>query len=84
MEYVHGFIYLGQIVSFQARQDKEILHRTEIAWRSYWSMRDLMKGELFIALKRKLMDVCILPILTYGAQTWSLTNRQKTALAVCQ
>ena len=29
-------------------------------------------------------DMCILPVLTYGAQTWSLTNLQKSALKVCQ
>ncbi|XP_050561583.1 uncharacterized protein LOC126912619 [Spodoptera frugiperda] len=68
MEYVHEYIYLGQLVSFQARQEREVARRTENAWKSYWSMRDLMKGNLPLALKRKLMDVCILPILTYGAQ----------------
>lgn len=31
-------------------------------------------------LKRKLMDICIL----YGAQTWSLTNIQKSKLRVSQ
>lgn len=84
IEYVHEYIYLGQIVSFQARQEKEIARRIENAWRSYWSMKDLMKGNLPLTLKRKLMDICILPILTYGSQTWSLTNQQKSALGVCQ
>ena len=31
-----------------------------------------------------LVDMCILPILTYGAQTWSLTESQKSKLKVCQ
>ena len=84
IEYVHEYIYLGQIVSFQARQDKEVARRTENAWKSYWSMKHLMKGSLPLSLKRKLMDMCILPTLTYGAQTWSLTKRQKSALGVCQ
>ncbi|XP_075985622.1 uncharacterized protein LOC142982823 [Anticarsia gemmatalis] len=35
-------------------------------------------------MKRRLMDMCILPILTYGAQTWSLTSVQKSRLKVCQ
>ena len=29
-------------------------------------------------------DMCILPILTYGAETWSLTESQKSRLKVCQ
>ncbi|KAJ8715750.1 hypothetical protein PYW07_010232 [Mythimna separata] len=84
VQYVQEYIYLGQVVSFQARQDKEIARRTENAWKSYWSMKELFKGNLPLSLKRKLMDMCILPILTYGAQTWSLTNIQKSKLKVCQ
>ena len=30
------------------------------------------------------MDMCILPVLTYGAQTWSLINFQKSAFKVYQ
>ncbi|KAJ2954579.1 hypothetical protein O0L34_g2871 [Tuta absoluta] len=84
MEYVDEYLYLGQIVSFQARQDKEVARRTENAWKSYWSMKEHMKSDLPISLKRKLMDVCILPILTYGAQTWSLTEAQRSSLKICQ
>ncbi len=40
--------------------------------------------DLPLTLKRKLIDVCILPILTYGAQTWSLTENQKSKLKICQ
>ena len=47
-------------------------------------MRELFKSELRMTLKRKLMDMCILPILTYGAQTWSLPNIQKSKLEDCQ
>lgn len=84
IQHVQEYIYLGQVVSFQARQEKEITRRTENAWKSYWSMKELFKGDLPMSLKRRLMDMCILPILTYGAQTWSLTNTQKSDLKVCQ
>ncbi|XP_022832295.1 uncharacterized protein LOC111360566 [Spodoptera litura] len=84
MEYVQEYIYLGQLLSFQARQDREVARRTENAWKSYWSMKDLMKGNLTLTFKKKLMDVCILPILTYGAQTGSLSEHQKYKLKVCQ
>ncbi|KAL0852533.1 hypothetical protein ABMA27_017019 [Loxostege sticticalis] len=69
MQYVDEYIYLGQLVSFDNRQEKEIQRRIDNAWKSYWSMKTLMKGDLPLSLKRKLVDVCILPVLTYGAQT---------------
>jgi hypothetical protein len=84
IHYVDEYIYLGQLVSFSNRQDKEIERRIENAWKSYWSMKELMKGNLPLTLKRKLVDMCILPVLTYGAQTWSLTESQKSRLKVCQ
>ncbi|KAI8441227.1 hypothetical protein MSG28_014876 [Choristoneura fumiferana] len=51
---------------------------------NFWSIKKLLKGNLPLSLKRKLVDSSILPILTYGAQTWSLTEIQKSKLKVCQ
>lgn len=70
IQYVDEYINLGQIASFDNRQSKEIDRRIENAWKSFWSMKTLMKGDLPLTPKRKLIDMCILPILTYGAQTW--------------
>ena len=37
-----------------------------------------------MCLKKKIMDTIILPSMTYGAETWSLTNRQKDKFAVTE
>ena len=37
-----------------------------------------------MCLKKEIMDTVMLPAMTYGAETWSLTNRQKDKLAVTQ
>lgn len=39
IEYVDEYIYLGQIVSFQDRQGKEVERRIQNAWKSFWSMK---------------------------------------------
>lgn len=36
--YVEEYNYLGQVVAFQARQDKEITWHVDNAWRSYLLM----------------------------------------------
>ena len=84
LQYVDEYTYLGQIVSFNNRQDKEVERRIQNAWKTFWSLKEHMKGKLPIALKRKLIDMCILPVLTYGAQSWSLTEQQKSKLKICQ
>lgn len=52
--------------------------------RSFWSIKNLVKGKLPLSLQRKIMDMYILPILTYDIQTWSLTDRLKFAPRMCQ
>lgn len=36
-----------------------------------WSMKHLINGDLLLSLKHRFMNMCILPVFTYGAQTWS-------------
>ncbi|KAJ8715585.1 hypothetical protein PYW07_010067 [Mythimna separata] len=82
LQYVDEYTYLGQIVSFKNRQDREIKRRIQNAWKTFWAFKEHMKGSLPMTLKRKLIDMCILPVLTYGAQSWSLTEQQKSKLKI--
>jgi hypothetical protein len=84
MEYVEDYVYLGQVMSFKDRQELEIGRRIGNAWKGFWRYRDYLLGNLPLILKRKIMDDCILPTLTYGSQTWSLTKIQEDRLAKTQ
>ena len=84
MEVVSEYKYLGQIVSMNDGQAKENHARISASWRSFWALKHLFKSEMSNYHKRKLMDWCVLPVLTYGAQTWSLTKAQEHQLAVAQ
>lgn len=80
IHYVDDYIYL---VSFSSRQDKKIERRIENGQRSCLLV---LKGtfEGLYSLKRKLLDICILPILAHGAQTWPLTESQKFKFKISQ
>ena len=43
-----------------------------------------MKSNTNMSTKRKLYNSCILPGLTYGCETWTLTNTNLKKLLVCQ
>ncbi len=43
-----------------------------------------MNSNLPLSLKRKVYNQCILPILTYGSETWHLTNEQEEKLRSAQ
>jgi hypothetical protein len=84
IEVIEDYKYLGQIISFKNRQSKEVDARVSAAWKSFWALKKFLLSELPIYHKRKLMDSIILPILTYGAQTWSLSKDNERKLCVEQ
>lgn len=73
IEKVNEMKYLGQNISFNMGMETEINIRIAAAWRSFWALKKFLKSNLPMAHKRKLMDSVILPVFTYGAQTWTLS-----------
>ncbi|CAH2107799.1 unnamed protein product [Euphydryas editha] len=43
-----------------------------------------MKSNMPTDVKRKMMNTCILPCLTYACQTWKFTNNIKNKIITCQ
>ncbi len=77
-------IYLGQLISFQNQADKEINRRLAIAWNKFWSLRLILKGKYPPAYRSQIFNSCVLPALTYGCQTWSLSKRLEQKLKSAQ
>eukprot|EP00795_Rhopilema_esculentum_P001938 gene1938-16446_t len=64
---------------------KEIDERVTSAWKRFGQYSTFLRDQRMpMCLKRKIMNTVILPSMTYGAETWSLTNRQREKLAVTQ
>ena len=63
---------------------EEINHRVKLAWSALGRSCAILKGSLPLCLKKKIFDQCILPILTYTAETWTLTKRAIRKLQVTQ
>jgi len=57
-------------LAVEDRQEEKIVGRKKNAWRSFWSLMNAFKNR-----EKMVWKSCILPILTSGAQTWSLTER---------
>lgn len=82
--YVSQYTYLGQIVLFEDKMEKEIQKRITNAWKKYWSLMHIFKSNVALYIKRKTFDICISPILTNGAQTWALTEKLVRKIRICQ
>ena len=85
IENIQGYVYLGQHYSIKEKnQDKEIQRRIMAGWVAYTKHRDIFKSNLAICLKRQVYNSCVLPTMTYGAETWTLTKQAQNKLAAAQ
>ena len=77
--------YLGRVMSFTDRLNKELRERREAAWKSFWSLKHIYKNKMISnKTKVEILEACTIPVLTYGAQTWALTETQLNKLRTTQ
>ena len=72
---------LGTTVRPQGKEpgDKEIQRRIMAGWAAYAKHWDIFKGNLAICLKRQVYNSCVLPAMTYSAETKRALNKLAAA-----
>ncbi|CAH2105276.1 unnamed protein product [Euphydryas editha] len=85
LQYVEQYIYLGKQITLDSNSNElEVERRTRITWNKFWCYKEVMKSNMPTDMKRKMMNTCILPCLTYACQTWKFTNNIKNKIITCQ
>lgn len=76
LETVKEYIYLGQVIKLgKENQTAEITRRSKLAWAGFGKLSWILKNQKFPQyLRSRIFNQCILPILTYGCQTWTFTK----------
>ncbi len=77
---VDEYRYLGQTTKFINNIDGIIRERISNAWKAIRTNKTIWNSKIKIEQKAKILDSCVMPTLTYGAQMWSLTKRQRQRL----
>ncbi len=75
IEKVTEYIYLGQIITLDNKTNMDIGRCIANGWKSYWPQKNIFKSKMSIPTKIKIFHSCIIPVLTYGSQTWALTKK---------
>ncbi len=84
IELVDSIIYLGQTISFQNQDTKEINRKIAIGWNKFWSLKSILKNNFPISYKSQIFNSCVLRAMTYGFQTWSLSSLMERKLRSTQ
>ncbi|GFS25595.1 endonuclease-reverse transcriptase [Elysia marginata] len=85
IEEVPNYKYLGQTTYLKETTKKEVTCRIRAGWNCFGKNREIfLDDKMPISLKRQVYDQCILPTMTYGCQTWSMTKAVGQKLRVAQ
>ena len=85
LEVVDGYVYLGQTVQLgRSNFEKEVNRRIQLGWAAFGKLRNVFSSKIPQCLKTKVFNQCVLPVMTYGSETWSLTMGLIRKLKVTQ
>ena len=76
IEKVNTYIYLWQRVTKDHDQVQETKRRIEQGWRAFCKQDNMRDKHVPMRLKRKAFNERILAVVTYGCETWLLSNTQ--------
>jgi hypothetical protein len=80
-ETVEEFKYLGTALTNQNSIHEEIKSRLKSGNACYHSVQNLLSSSLLSrSVKIKIYRTIILPVVSYGCETWSLTMREERRL----
>lgn len=85
LDYVDQYVYLGKQIGFNRdSNESEVERRVKQTWVKYWNNKEIFKSDMPTKLKKRVMDSCLIPCLTYACQTWKFTNAIKNKITTCQ
>ncbi|GFR96573.1 endonuclease-reverse transcriptase [Elysia marginata] len=75
IEKVQKYKYLGKSTCMKDLTKEEVDIRIRAGWSCFGRNREIfLDKNMPLSLKKQVYDQCILPTMTYGCQTWSLTK----------
>ena len=75
IETVTNYKHLGQTIAMENSTKREVSIRIKAGWSVFGKYREIfLDRHLPMSLERKVFNQFVLPAMTYGCQTWSLTK----------
>ncbi|XP_047037261.1 uncharacterized protein LOC124642702, partial [Helicoverpa zea] len=85
LEVVRKYVYLGQTLQLGRNNfEDEVNRRIQLGWAAFGKLRRVLTSSIPQCLKTKVFNQCVLPVMTYGAETWTLSVRLVHKFKVAQ
>ena len=79
------YVYLRQMATNGHDQLQELKRRIGQGWSIFCKLANIIRDKnVPMRMTRKAFNECILPVMTYGCETWSLSNTQLEKLVTTQ
>src|SRR3954468_4571788 len=77
LEQVSRFKYLGSWITEDARSDEDIRARVGMAKAAFWQNKELMRRNIRLSTKMKILNCYVFSVLDYGCETWTWNRRMR-------
>ena len=86
IETVGTFTYLGSELNSDASVEIEIKRRMAMAGSAFNRLKERIfrRHDINMKVKLRILNACILPVLTYGSETWNITDTMEKKLDACE
>jgi len=85
IERVKSYVYLGRTITQDGDLLPEVKRRIALGWAAFGKVDNIMRSRnANMKVKRKVFNEYILPVMTYGSETWALNNAMEEKLSVNQ
>ena len=85
IEEVDQYLYLGQMIRSDGSQEIEIERRIALGLQAFSRAKMIFNcKKMSLTSKRKVYNQCILPNVTYGAETWKWSQKMMMSLRAMQ
>ena len=74
-EKVESFKYLGSVMTSLKDIETEIKSKIAFGNKCYYALGPILRRSISQSIKIRLYKTIIRPVVTYGAETWTLTNK---------
>ena len=85
IEIVRKFVYLGSELKADGGADTEIKRRIALAGTAFNKLQKIFKRhDIRLNVKLRIFNSCVIPVLTYGCESWDITKAMQNKLIAAE